>query len=52
VPSLEQVIKGLVEPKHQVGVSRVTEASGLVAVDYLSEGAMRKVFLTFSLVNM
>jgi hypothetical protein len=43
VPSpgrLLQAIEGLVESAQQVGVSKINEAGGLVAVDCLGEGAM------------
>jgi hypothetical protein len=48
---LLQTVEGLVEPTHQLRVSRVNEAGGLRAVDYLGECVMEEGILDVELVH-
>jgi hypothetical protein len=46
-----QAVEGLVEPTHQLRVSRVNKADGLRAVDHLRECAMEECILDIELVD-
>jgi hypothetical protein len=46
-----QVVEGLVEPTHQLRVSRVNKADGLRAVDHLTECVMEECILDIELVD-
>jgi hypothetical protein len=48
---LLHTVDRLVEPAHQLRVSRINEVGGLSVVDRLSGVSWRKAFLTFVLVH-